>query len=69
MISKRIGIEAVFIKTGINNKGYFDSFLNIRNIQKVPRLKLYLSRQRWTVNETVILFKILWRRDSLWCNG
>ena len=55
---KSIETEAVFTTTEMNNERKVDFLQNTRCVEKVSRLKLYLSRQKWTMNETLIFFKI-----------
>ena len=55
---KSIETEALFTKTEINNKCNVDFLQNTTCFGKVSRLKLYLPRQKWTMNETLIFFKI-----------
>ena len=33
-------------------------YINTSYVQKVSRLKLYIPRQKWTINETLIFFKL-----------
>ena len=49
--------EAVFTKTEMNNKWNGNFLLNKRNGQKVSRLKPYLLRWKWAVNEILIFFQ------------
>ena len=56
--SKNIKNEAVFTKRKINNEWNFDFLQNTSCVEKVSRLKLYLPRKKWTMNETLIFFKI-----------
>ena len=55
---KSIETEAVFTKTEMNNEWNINFLQNLRCVEKVSRLKLYLPSQKWTMNETLIFFKI-----------
>ena len=55
---KSIPTEAVFTKTEMNNEWNVDFLENTRPVEKVSRQKLYLPRQKWTMNKTLIFFKI-----------
>ena len=57
MCWKSIGNETVFTKKKINNEWNVDFLQHTRCVEKVSRLKLYLPRQKWTKNETLIFFK------------
>ena len=49
---------AKFTKIEMNSKRNINFHLNMRLcLKKVSRLKLYLPRQKWTMNETLILYK------------
>ena len=65
---KSIGTEAVFTKTEMNNEWNVNFLQNTVCVEKVSRLKLYLPRQKWTVNETLIFFKIraVLKKDRDW---
>ena len=52
----RCVLKAVFTKTEMNNEWNVNLLQNMRCMQKVLRLKLYLSRQKWTMDETLIFF-------------
>ena len=55
---KRIETEDLFTKTEMNNEGNIDFLSNTSCVVKESRLKRYLPRQKWTMNETLIFFKI-----------
>ena len=55
---KSIETEAVFTKREMNNEWNVDFLQNTSCVEKVSRLKLYLPREKWTMNETLIFFKI-----------
>ena len=55
---KSIPTEAVFTKTEMNNEWNVDFLENTRTVEKVSWQKLYLPRQKWTMNKTLIFFKI-----------
>ena len=57
VVLKIIETEAVFYQDRNKQwmKHYF--FQNFRFVQKVLKLKLYLPRQKWTMNEIIISFK------------
>ena len=55
---QNIETEAVFTKTEMNNEWNVDFLQNTSCVDKISRLKLYLPRQKWTMNETLIFFKI-----------
>ena len=54
---KSIETEAIFTKTEMNTEGNINFLHYMRCVQKVPRLKLYLPKQKWTMNKASILFK------------
>ena len=58
VFSKCISLEAVFTETEMNNEWNVDFLQNTRYFQNVSVSKLYLPRQKWTMNETSIFFKI-----------
>ena len=58
MCSKIIATEAVFIKTETNNEWIINFLINTKWVQKVWTLKLYLPRQKSTMNETLIFFNV-----------
>ena len=51
-------LKKVSTKVEINNEWNVILFQNTRHVQKLSRLKLYLPRQKWTMNEILIFFKI-----------
>ena len=53
---KSIETEAVFTKREMNNEWNVDFLQNTSCVEKVSRLKLYLPREKWTMNETLIFF-------------
>ena len=61
-VLKIIETDAIFTKKEMNNEGNVDFLQNKRCVDKVSRLKLYLPRKKWTMNETLIFIKI---RDVL----
>ena len=50
--------ESLVMETEINNEWNVDFLQNTRYFQNVSVSKLYLPRQKWTMNETSIFFKI-----------
>ena len=58
VFSEYISPEAVFTKTEMNNEWNVDFLQNTRYFQNISISKLYLPRQKWTMNETSIFFKI-----------
>ena len=56
--SNSIKTEAVFTKGELNNEWNIHFLQKTRCVQIVSRLKLYLPRQKWTINETFIFLKI-----------
>ena len=56
--SKSIETDTGFMKREMNNEWNINFLQNIKCIQKVLRLTLYLRRDKWTMNETLISFKI-----------
>ena len=60
-IFKIIETEVGFTKTEINNEWNVYFIQNKRCFKKLSRLNLYLPRQKWIRNETLILFElVLW---------
>ena len=53
-----IKTEAVSTKTEMNNEWNIHFLQNTRCVQIVSRLKLYLPKQKCTMNETFIFYKI-----------
>ena len=49
----------VFTKAEMNNEWNVYCLQNTKRVEKVSRLKLYLQKQKWTMNEMFIVFKIL----------
>ena len=58
LCSNSIKIEAVFTRRELNNEWNIDFLQKTRCVQIVTRQKLYLPRENWTMNETLIFFKI-----------
>ena len=57
-VQKVIEIEAVFTKTEMNSEWNVNFLQNTRCVEKLSKLKLYLPRKKWTINEKFIFFKI-----------
>ena len=55
---KSIITEAVFTKTEMNNEWTVHFLPNTSCAENVSRLKLYLPRQKWIMNESFIFFQI-----------
>ena len=53
---KYIKTEAVFTKIEMNNKWNVNLLQNTNCDQNSSKLKQYLPRQKWTINETLIFF-------------
>ena len=43
----------------MNNEWNINFLQNLRCVEKVSKLKLYLRKQKWTITETLIFFEIL----------
>ena len=54
---KSIETECIFTKREMNNEWNVDFLHNTSCVEKVSRLKLYLPREKWTMNEALIFFK------------
>ena len=55
---KFIETEAIFTKTEMNTEWNVHFQQNTSCVENLSRLKLYLPRQKWTMNETFIFYKI-----------
>ena len=53
---KTVELEALFTKKEMLNELKVDFFQNMRFVQKVSKLNLYLPRKKGTMNETLTSF-------------